>query len=280
MSIARRAGLAAALLALLTGWLTAEATASPLTTFHERLLKGRLYLRGGLLYLRPMPDSSEVRLTELQGAAELALPNGPIPGSGVGAEPVALPAGTVGYRVSRNVSLEAVLAVPFTMDLTFTGTLASESVAPYALGNIPTGVPAFGDTLGTTEVTPPIVTAVYRHAVHPRVQPYGGLGLAYVMAGNTKITNSVLTEIATPTVEIDPDLAWVLQAGVDLQLWQRLYLTLDIKFVGGLDLVAKMKGLELAVPDLPIYGTVSAGTGSAEITVNPLVFQAGVGWNF
>lgn len=277
---APRRGISAAAVLACTFALGASANAGPAGGLYDRAIKDRLYLRGGFLYLRPMPDSDEVALTGLQGAAELALPNGPIPGSGVGAEPATILAGAIGYRVTPRISLEAVLAVPFVMDLTFTGTLATDSVAPYALGNIPTGVPAFGATLGTTKVTPPIVTAVYRHPLSPRLRPYAGLGLAYVMADDTHITNSVLTELTTPEVEIESDLAWVLQGGVDVQLWRRLYLTLDAKYVGGLDLVAEMRGLELAVPELPLYGTVSAGTGTAEVAVNPLVFQAGVGWDF
>lgn len=246
----------------------------------ERITKDRLYLRGGGLYLRPMPSSKDVEMSGLEGPAELALPNGPIEGSGVSADAVSMVAGTIGYRVWRDISVEIVVAAPFTLDLTMTGTLAEMSVAPFALGNIPTGVPAFGEKLGTAKVVPPIATAIYKYPLHSRVRPYGGLGLSYVYALETEITNGVLNEVAKPKVSIDPDWAWVLQAGVDVRLWKRLYFTLDAKFVGGLDLVAKMEGLELAVPNLPIYGTVDAGTGTAEVRVNPLVLQGGVGWDF
>jgi outer membrane protein len=242
--------------------------------------RDRLYLRAGMLYLRPIPTSPDVVMSNLDGPAELALPNGPIAGSGVGAESNTMLAGIIGYRVYKNVAVEAVVASPFTMTLTLTGTLADTSVAPFALGNVPTGVPAFGSELGTTKVLPPILTAVYRFPLHARVRPYGGLGLSYVIPYDTKITNAVLTEVSQPSVDISADLAWVVQAGVDIQLWRQMYFTLDAKFVGGLDLVAEMNNLELTVPALPIYGTVSAGTGTAEVTVNPLVVQAGVGWNF
>jgi outer membrane protein len=246
----------------------------------DSVTENRLYLRGGGLWLRPMPSSKEVEMSNLEGPAELALPNGPIAGSGVSADSKTMLAGTLGYRVWRDLSVEAVLASPFTLNLTMTGTLAEMSVAPYALGNVPTGIQPFGETLGTTKVLPPIFTAVYRFPVHPRIRPYGGLGFSYVYAYDTKITNSVLTEVAEPDVSIDPDLAWVVQAGVDIKLWKRLYFTFDAKFVGGLDLVAEMNGLALSVPNLPIYGTVDAGTGTAEVTVNPLVLQGGVGWDF
>jgi outer membrane protein W len=271
----RTALLAAALLSVLEavdGLMGGGALANPATD--------RLYLRGGMLYLRPIPSSREVVMSNLNGPAALALPNGPIAGSGVGAEPNTMLAGTVGYRIAKNISLEAVLAAPFTMNLTLTGTLATKSVAPYALGNIPTGVPAFGEQFGTTTVLPPILTAVYRYPVHPRVRTYGGLGLSYVFAYDTKVTNAVLTEVSQPTIDIAPDLAWVLQAGVDIQLWRQMYFTLDAKFVGGLELVAEMNDLKLRVPNLPIYGAVDVGTGTAEVTVNPLVIQVGVGWDF
>ena len=260
--------------------LTGNAARADVWARVESATATRLYLRGGGLWLRPLPSSKEVEMSSLEGPAELALPNGPIAGSGVSAEPNLMIAGTIGYRVWRELSVEAVLASPFTMELKMTGTLAEMSVAPYALGNVPTGVPAFGEELGTTKVLPPIVTAVYRFPVHPRIRPYGGAGLSYVYAYDTKITNNVLTEVVAPKVEIDPDLAWVLQAGLDIRLWKRLYFTFDAKFVGGLDLVAEMKGLQLKVPNLPIYGEVDAGTGTAAVTVNPLVLQGGVGWDF
>lgn len=274
--------LTSAAFAILAGGLAAfarPARADVRAKFHE-VVDTRLYLRGGGLWLKPMPSSDEVEMSNLEGPAELALPNGPIAGSGVGAGAKTMVAGTIGYRVYDRISLEVVVALPFTLDLTMTGTLAEMSVAPYALGNVPTGVPAFGEKLGTTDVTPPILTAVYKYPLHPRIRPYGGAGLSYVFTSNTKITNGVLTEVAEPDVDIAPDWAWVLQAGVDIKLWKRLYFTFDAKFIGGLDLVAEMKGLKLAVPNLPIYGAVDAGTGTAEVTVNPLVLQGGVGWDF
>jgi outer membrane protein len=238
--------------------------------------------RLGGLFLLPLGSSGEVELANVSGPARLSVNNGPIPGSSVGLSSNVMFAATIGYAfpfLNQQLGLETILALPFTMKLVAKGTLASQSLAPTALGNLPTGLPALGEELGETTVIPPVLTLVYRFLPNLRVHPYLGLGLSYLIPISTKITNPVLTEVTQPTLQVDPKLGWVVQGGVDVQLYKWFHLTADVKYIGGLDLTATVKDIYVRLPSLPLYDAVRVGDNVAHISVDPLVFQLGVGMN-
>ncbi len=227
-----------------------------------------------------MPQSSPVVLSHVAGPAQLALSNGPVAGSGVSVGDALMPAATIGYRVWDQFTLETILAPPITLDMVATGTLATQPLAPTALGNLPTGVPALGTHLGQTKALPPVLTATYRFLPDWPVRPYLGAGVSYMISYDTQITNPVLTSVHPVSLNLPPAWGWVVQAGLDLHLWSGLFLTLDAKYIGGLNLDVEMDHLDARVPGLPLYGTVHLGDATVHLSVNPLVFQGGVGWNF
>jgi outer membrane protein len=194
-----------------------------------------------------------------------------------------MPAMILGWSLpffNHHLSIETVLATPFTLTLIAKGTLASQSLAPYALGNLPTGVPALGSELGVARVLPPVLTATWRFGPLWRLQPYLGLGASYLITLEAHVTNPVLTEVATPTMEIPNKLGFVMQGGLDLQLWRWLYATIDLKYIAGLDLVARVSNLWVRLPKLPLYDAARVGDNEVHVTVNPFVFSVGVGANF
>jgi len=241
-----------------------------------------LYFRLTGLFLQPLPSSQEVVLANVSGAAGLGLSNGPIAGSSVGMGSNFMFAATIGYAppiLNRQLSIETILAAPFKMSLQAGGTLASKSLAPTVLGNIPTGVPALGQELGDTTVLPPVVTLVYRFLPDAPVRPYLGAGASYLIPLSAEVTNPILTQVSTPTLSIPSQLGWVVQGGLDVHLYKSFFATFDMKFIGGLNVTATTSNIWVKLPSLPLYGAVHVGDNIAQVTVNPLVFQLGVGMN-
>ncbi|MDQ3366684.1 MAG: hypothetical protein M3680_14765 [Myxococcota bacterium] len=255
--------------------------AAPVAAAPARAQRRKLYLRAGFAHVQPLAMSRELELADVDGAASLAVQNGPIVGSGATVSAATIPALSIGYRLpylGGRLAIETVLGVPFTVKFQATGTLANESIAPMALG-IPTGVPALGSELGEAKAAPPLVTAVYTLR-EGRAQPYVGAGLAVLFAFDAKVTNPMLTEVAQPDFEVAPAPGLVLQGGVDVQVWKRVYARLDVKFIAFMMARAEVKHIQVRTPELPLFDTVEVGTAKMSVWVNPLIIQAGLGTDF
>jgi outer membrane protein W len=239
----------------------------------------RLYFRAGVLHIAPLSQSRELELSGVGGPASLAVTDGPIAGSGVSLDALTIPALIAGYVLpigNQRLSIETVLSLPLHVTFRATGTLADMSLAPEALG-IPTGVPPLGSQLGEADAAPPVVTAVYRIADLGPVTPYVGTGLGVLITYNARATNPVLTEVAAPTFRIDPAPGWVLQTGVDVALWRRLSLRVDIKYIAFMRAHATVENLQVRTPQLPLFETARVGSASMDLWVNPLIVQVGLG---
>jgi hypothetical protein len=94
-----------------------------------------------------------------------------------------------------------------------------------------------------------------------------------------KITNPVISEVSQPKVEIPPKLGWVVQGGVEVRLFGSFFLTGDFKYIGGLDLTAKVSNIWVRLPKLPLYGATRVGDNIVRVSVNPIVVQLGIGMN-
>lgn len=241
-----------------------------------------LYVRGGVARVATLEQSREMELADIDGPASLAVMNGPIAGSGASISSATIAAGTLGYRLKAlggRLSLETILGLPFTVKFRATGTLATESIAPTALG-IPTGVEALGPELGEAKAVPPVLTAVYQVLNQGVVRPYVGAGVAVLLASNAKITNPILSEVAQPDFTIAPAPGFVAQVGVDARLWKQVYARLDVKFIAGMLARAEVHHTQVRTPALPLFDTVEVGTAKMSMWVNPLIVQAGVGFDF
>ena len=254
-----------------TGWLGLAPGAKP------------FYFRAGYTLLAPDSSSSTVNLSNVGGPASLAIDNGPIAGSGASVEAVDFPSVILGWQMpwgDGNWALETVLALPLTVEFKADGALANTSIAPYALGNIPTGVPALGTEFGEAKVLPPVVTAVYRFLPHREIRPYVGAGLAYMLSYDAEVTNPVLTAVNQPKLEIDPAFGIAVQGGVEWKFYRDWWINLDVKFISGLDTSAKVSGIVVQTPDLPTYEVAEVGDATVDVTVDPWVYHIGVGFSF
>lgn len=241
------------------------------------------YFRAGYTSLQPDSSSSEVVLSGVEGAASLAIDNGPIAGSGATVEPVSFPSAVLGYRLpwmDGHLSVETILALPFTVEFKADGTLKTDSIAPYALGNIPTGVPPLGEEFGESKVLPPVVTLVYRFMLDKPLRPYVGGGMSYMITYDSKVTNPILTQYGQPKLEIDDVFGFVVQGGVEYRFYQDWWVNADVKFIGGLESEAKVTGIWVDTPALPTYSPAEVGNATVNVTVDPWVFHLGVGFDF
>jgi outer membrane protein W len=241
----------------------------------------RLYVRLGVAFIDPLSSSSPLQLANVDGAASLAVKNGPIAGSGSTVDSATIPAAIIGYTLPvlhDRLSIETVLGTPVPVKFQATGTLASKSLAPTALG-LPTGVPALGPQLGEAQGVPPVVTAVYALRDHGPLVPYAGAGVAMLFAYDAKVTNPVLTMAGSPDMSISPAPGLVFQGGLDARIWKRIYARIDVKFIL-LETHAEVDHIRMQTPDLPLFGTVEVGSAKMDVWVNPLIIQAGLGTNF
>lgn len=245
--------------------------------------KTRFYFRGGPVLVAPLEVSRDAEIVGIDGPASLALSNGPIEGSGASVDSALVPGVIVGYVLpwwNRKVAVEFILGTPFEIELKSTGTLANESLAPEALG-IPTGVPPLGSELGTARVAPPTLTAVYRfyRKLGP-IQPYAGAGLSVLIAFDEKVTNPILTAVREPDFNIPPAPGLVFQGGLEARLYKKIYATFDVKFIAGMLVRGKVENIVVETPELPLYENAEVGTAQMNVWVNPLILQAGVGYDF
>ena len=256
--------------------------AKPVTPVEKKPRIRRFYVRAGVAVIHPFSDSREMELADVDGAASLAIQNGPIEGSGAAVGSATVPAIIIGYKLpwlNNRLSIETVLGLPFEVKLKATGTLKNESLAPMALG-IPTGVQPLGEDLGTAKAAPPTVTMTYNLMPNSRVQPYLGAGVAVLFAYNEKVTNPMLTEVSQPEMNIAPAPGLVFQGGLEAKLFGRVYARLDVKFIALMMARAEVKHVQVRTPELPLFDTVEVGTAKMNVWVNPLIIQAGLGTDF
>lgn len=254
-----------------TSWLGFEPGAKP------------FYFRAGYTLLSPDSSSSEVKLSDVGGPASLAISNGPVAGSGAEVEATDFPSAVVGWRLpwgDGNWALETILALPLTVKFSTAGSLKNESLAPYALGNIPTGVPPLGEEFGEAKALPPVLTAVYRFLPGSDIRPYVGAGLSVLIAYDAEVTNKVLTAVNTPKLEVDPAVGYVVQGGVEYRFWQDWWVNADVKFIGGLKSTATVSEMWVETPGLPTYEVARVGDATLDVTVDPWIYHIGFGFDF
>ncbi len=242
----------------------------------------RMYFRAGALHMIPNAKSEEVVITGVSGTASLAVMDGPVAGSSTDIASLTVPAMIVGYRwptAGGEFAVETILAQPVTLELRAGGTLADESLAPTVLDDIPTGIPALGQELGTTKAVPPTVTAVYRRALGAHFHPYVGAGASYLFTYGSEITNPVLTEVSPPALHIENGWSAVAQAGLDVRLG-RLAVTFDVKYMTGFHIRGTLTDIYVRSAAFPLYDAVHVGDATLDVKASPLIFQAGAGMDF
>lgn len=197
--------------------------------------------------------------------------------------------GTLGLFVpgtGHHLALELILAPPLKMDFEVSGRAVDESLAPEALVGdnaepIPTGVPPLGRKVGTIKALPPNLTVVYRPWLDTRVQPYVGLGAMYLYTYDSEVNNDVLTQLNEPTLYTSKPVACLAQLGVDVRVWENVFISVDAKYADCAEIEAKLNNIKINSPTLsPTLGPVDVAQVSTTVEFEALMYQFSVGMRF
>lgn len=239
-----------------------------------------LYFRAGIAHVDPRTTSGGLELHS-EGITMLATPTEPVAGGieGDASNIFSAILGIAPAALHGYLAFETIVGIPKSSKLRAKGDLATKSLAPTALGFIPTGIPPLGEEIGEVQAVPPMLTAVVRTPALGPVRLYAGGGVSVLFVRDARITNPVLTEVATPKLEIDPAFGVVAQAGIDVNVTGRFYARLDIKELWFQESESRITGIRVKT-QIPMLETVNVGSATSMVKANPIIVHLGLGATF
>jgi len=120
--------------------------------------------------------------------------------------------------------------------------------------------------LASTWVLPPTLTLQYHPVKDGAIRPYVGAGVNYTLFYSEKASSGLEAAVGQTKVRMSDSVGWAAQAGVDIDINERMFLNLDVKYID-IDTTARL-------------ATTAAGTQRVRINLDPFVFGAGVGFRF
>lgn len=265
---------------------TAEDKGSLLHQVFEYTKKNS-YFRVGVLHFHYFGDSSRLKVENAQGLAAQPFGQGSskLDGTGSSTGDKTTIGGTFGLyipKTGKHLAMEVQLAPPLKLDFEVTGRAATESLAPETQNGIPTGVPPLGSKIGTLKALPPNFTIIYRPWVDTMIQPYIGAGAMYLYTYDTDVNNTQLNPNGNePTLNLTKPVACIGQAGVDINLSEKLFITADVKYVGCATVEAKLNNIVINSPTLSnTVGPVTLGTVSSSNKFEAVLYQLSMGFRF
>jgi outer membrane protein len=119
--------------------------------------------------------------------------------------------------------------------------------------------------LACTWVLPPTLTLQYHFAPEGKIHPYVGAGVNWTMFYNEKASSQLNTAIGATDVNLSNSFGFALQAGMDFDLSEKMFLNVDVKYVD-MDTNARLQ--------------TGALVNNLKADINPLIIGVGVGWRF
>ncbi|HLO68113.1 MAG TPA: OmpW family outer membrane protein [Holophaga sp.] len=202
-----------------------------------------LLLGAGLLAALPAqaqtsPWMVRVRAVNLQPADKSdAIPGLSVPADAIHVSSKTIPEVDFSYFFSPNFSAELILTVPQEHDVT--------------LGGV---------KLGTFKHLPPTLTAQWHFLPGKAVNPYVGAGLNLTLISSVKLAVPEVGALDLGSSSV----GLAAQAGVDIQVADRWFLNLDVKYV-------QIKS------DVKLAAT---GAKVSTVKVDPMLYGVGVGYRF
>ena len=118
--------------------------------------------------------------------------------------------------------------------------------------------------LASTWVLPPTLTVQYHFTPESKVRPYVGAGLNYTIFYNEKASSGLEAAVGDTHVKMDGSFGWAAQAGIDIDLTDKMFLNLDVKYID-MDTTATLR-------------TTAIGTQKVDIDLDPVVVGVGIGF--
>ena len=120
--------------------------------------------------------------------------------------------------------------------------------------------------LASTWVLPPTLTVQYHFAPEAKVRPYVGAGVNYTIFYSEKPSAGLEAAVGQTDVNLKDSFGWAAQAGVDIDLNEKMFLNFDVKYID-IDTTARL-------------ATTAIGTQRVKISLDPIVIGVGVGFRF
>ncbi|MBB3981907.1 outer membrane protein [Sphingobium fontiphilum] len=120
--------------------------------------------------------------------------------------------------------------------------------------------------LASTWVLPPTLTAQYHFMPDAKVRPYVGAGVNYTLFYSEDASKGLETAVGKTKVNMKSSFGWAAQAGVDIDLNEKIFLNIDVKYID-IDTTARL-------------ATTAAGVQKVKVDLDPLVFGIGLGMRF
>ncbi|MBW4331560.1 outer membrane beta-barrel protein [Stakelama sp. CBK3Z-3] len=168
------------------------------------------------------------------------------PGSDVGVGYSVMPEVDFTYMATDNIGAELIL-----------GTTKHAAQGRGTLGGI--------DKLASTWVLPPTLTLQYHFNPHGTVRPYLGAGVNYTIFYSEDASDALEAAIGDTKIKMDDSFGYALQAGVDMDLTDRVFVNFDLKYI-----------------DMDTTATLNTGgaINQADIHIDPFVVGLGIGTRF
>ncbi|HNR76037.1 MAG TPA: OmpW family protein [Parvularculaceae bacterium] len=149
----------------------------------------------------------------------------------------------------------------------FTNNIAAELILATSPHDIDGAgaISALGEVADTMAL-PPTLTLQYHFAPDQKVRPYVGAGLNWTIFYSEDSTASLDGALGGPTaVSLDDSFGWAVQAGVDIDITERVFLNLDVKYI-----------------DIDTTATLNTGgaINTIDVAIDPIVAGIGFGMRF
>ncbi len=167
------------------------------------------------------------------------------PGEEVGVGDSFMPEVDITYMVTDHLGLELIAA-------TTRHEISGQTGTTGAIGE-----------LGSTWVLPPTLTLQYHFAPEGGVHPYVGAGINYSIFHSEDASNGLENAIGSTRISLDDSFGFALQAGMDVDVGERVFLNFDIKYIY-MDTTATITNATI-------------GTQQVDVDINPIVVGFGIG---
>ncbi|NYT39745.1 OmpW family protein [Sphingomonas sp. R-74633] len=154
------------------------------------------------------------------------------------------------------------------VDFTYMATdhISAELIVSTTRHNIQgTGAIAGLGKVADTWALPPTLTLQYHFAPKSHVRPYVGAGVNYTIFYSSGASDSLNAALGATKVKLDDSFGYALQAGVDVDITKKVFVNLDVKFID-IDTTARL--------------TTGGAVNKVNVSLDPFVFGAGVGFRF